>query len=64
MTGQYFEEWVAKKDEEAAGSEVCEIEKPKQNTDIKPNPKAEERDPKTEQKYWRDIDEKIRRDLR
>ena len=64
MTGQYFEEWVAKKDLEAAGSEICEIEKPKQNTDIKPNTKAEERDPKTEQEYWRSIDEKIRRELK
>lgn len=64
MTGQYFEEWVAKKEAEAAGSEVYEIEKPKQNTDIKPNPKAEERDPEAEQRYWRAVDEKIRRDLK
>lgn len=63
MTGQYFEEWVAKKDAEAAGSEVFEIEKPKQNTDITPNPKAEKYDARTERNYWKSVDDKVKRDL-
>ena len=63
MTGQYFEEWVAKKDAEAAGSDICEIEKPKQNADIKPNLHADEFDERTEKEYWKSVGEKIKREL-
>ena len=63
MTGFYFEEWIAKKDDEAAGSERYDIEKPKPNKDIEPNPKADEYDPRTEKEYWEMIDQKVKRDL-
>lgn len=63
MTGFYFEEWVAKKDGEAEGSEVVDIEKPIMNADIKPNPKAEEYDERTEKRYWDMIGEKVQREL-
>lgn len=63
MTGTWFDEWVAQKDKEAAGSESVEIEKPIMNADIKPNPKADEYDPTTEQTYWKYIKDKVQRDL-
>ena len=63
MTGSWFDEWVAQKDKEAAGSESVEIEKPIMNEDIKPNPKAEEYDQNTERAYWQMIGKKVKRDL-
>lgn len=64
MTGDYFEEWVAKKDLQAAGSEVVNIEKPIMNADIKPNPKAEEYDSRTEEEFNNMISKKIERELK
>ena len=63
MTGQYFNEWVARKDNEAAGSESVEIEKPVMNADIKPNLKADEYNPTTEETYWKYIKDKIQSEL-
>lgn len=63
MTGDYFEEWVAKKDLEAADSEIYSVEKPIMNADIKPNIKAEEYDSKTEEEYNKMIKRKVEREI-
>lgn len=59
MTGNWFDEWVALKDKEAGGSKVCDIDKPAANTDIKPNPHADDYDPTTEAQYNAWLDAKI-----
>lgn len=64
MTGEYFDEWVAKKEEEAAGSESFNVERPKMNADIKPNPEAETYDPRTEQEYNKRVREIVKKKLR
>ena len=39
MTGKYFEEWVAEKDKEANNSQIIEIQRTIQQSDIQPNTK-------------------------
>lgn len=63
MTGKYFDEWVAVKDEEACGSVRLEIDRPHLNTDIQPNRKAEELDPSTAERYQKWIHNKVRGEL-
>lgn len=63
ITGQWFDEWVATKDEQAAGSQVCDIPKPQTNADILPNEKAEIYNPDTEKRYWESVGAKVKRDL-
>ena len=63
ITGQWFDEWVATKDEQAAGSQTCDIPKPLANDDIKPNENAEIYNPDTEKRYWEAVGAKVKRDL-
>lgn len=63
ITGQWFDEWVATKDEEAAGSQICDIPKPQANADILPNENADIFNPDTEKRYWESVGTKIKRDL-
>lgn len=63
ITGQWFDEWVATKDEQAAGTQVLDIPKPQANTDILPNENADIYNPDTEKRYWEAIGTKIKRDL-
>ena len=63
ITGQWFDEWVATKDEEAAGTQVYDIPKPLANDDIKPNENADTYNPDTEKRYWESVGAKVKRDL-
>lgn len=63
ITGQWFDEWVATKDEQAAGAQVCDIPKPLANDDIKPNENADVYNPDTEKRYWEAVGAKVKRDL-
>lgn len=63
ITGQWFDEWVASKDEQAAGTQVLDIPRPQINSDILPNPNADNFDPSTEKRYWENIAAKIQRDM-
>ena len=63
ITGQWFDEWVATKDEQAAGSQVCDIPKPLANDDIQPNENADVYNPDTEKRYWEAVGAKVKRDL-
>ena len=63
ITGQWFDEWVAAKDEQAAGTQVCDIPKPLANNDILPNEKADIYNPDTEKRYWEAVGAKVKRDL-
>lgn len=63
ITGQWFDEWVATKDEQAAGTQVVDIPKPQTNGDILPNEKAEIYNPDTEKRYWEAVGAKVKRDL-
>lgn len=63
ITGQWFDEWVASKDEEAAGTQVCDIPKPQTNADILPNENADIFNPDTEKRYWESVGAKVKRDL-
>lgn len=63
ITGQWFDEWVATKDEEAAGTQQLDIPKPQTNADILPNENADVYNPDTEKRYWKDVGAKVKRDL-
>lgn len=63
ITGQWFDEWVATKDEQAAGTQVVDIPKPQNNADILPNENAEIYNPDTEKRYWEAVGAKVKRDL-
>lgn len=63
ITGQWFDEWVATKDKQAAGTQVLDIPKPQTNDDILPNEKAEIYNPDTEKQYWEALGAKVKRDL-
>lgn len=63
ITGQWFDEWVATKDEQAAGTQVCDIPKPQTNADILPNENADIYNPDTEKRYWEAVGAKVKRDL-
>ena len=63
ITGQWFDEWVATKDEEAAGTQQLDIPKPQTNADILPNENADVYNPDTEKRYWEDVGAKVKRDL-
>lgn len=63
ITGQWFDEWVATKDEQAAGTQVCDIPKPQTNDDILPNEKADIYNPDTEKRYWESVGAKVKRNL-
>lgn len=63
ITGQWFDEWVATKDEQAAGSQTCDIPKPLANDDIKPNENADIYNTDTEKRYWEAVGAKVKRDL-
>ena len=63
ITGQWFDEWVATKDEQAGGTQICDIPKPLANDDIKPNENADIYNPDTEKRYWETIGAKVNRDL-
>ena len=63
ITGQWFDEWVATKDEQAAGTQVLDIPKPQTNADILPNEKAEIYNPDTEKRYWEAVGAKVKRNL-
>lgn len=63
ITGQWFDEWVATKDEQAAGTQVCDIPKPQTNADIMPNENADVYNPDTEKRYWEAVGAKVKRDL-
>lgn len=63
ITGQWFDEWVATKDEQAAGSQVVDIPKPQANADILPNENADTYNPDTEKRYWESVGVKVKRDL-
>lgn len=63
ITGQWFDEWVATKDQQAAGNQVIDIPKPQNNADILPNEKAEIYNPDTEKRYWEAVGAKVKRDL-
>lgn len=63
ITGQWFDEWVATKDEEAAGAKQLDIPKPQTNADILPNENADVYNPDTEKRYWKAVGAKVKRDL-
>lgn len=63
ITGQWFDEWVATKDEQAAGTQVLDIPRPQVNTDILPNENADVYNPDTEKRYWESMAAKVKRDL-
>lgn len=63
ITGQWFDEWVATKDEEAVGTKVLDIPKPQNNNDILPNENADIYNPDTEKRYREAIGAKVKRDL-
>lgn len=63
ITGQWFDEWVATKDEQAAGTQVLDLQKPQTNADILPNENADIYNPDTEKRYWEDVGAKVKRDL-
>lgn len=63
ITGQWFDEWVATKDEQAAGTQVVDIPKPQTNADILPNENADIYNPDTEKRYWEAVGAKVKRDL-
>lgn len=63
ITGQWFDEWVATKDKQAAGSQVVDIPRPQANTDILPNENADIYNPDTEKRYWESVGAKVKRDL-
>lgn len=63
ITGQWFDEWVATKDEQAAGTQVCDIPKPQTNADILPNENADIYNPDTEKRYREAVGAKVKRDL-
>lgn len=63
ITGQWFDEWVATKDEQAAGTQVCDIPKPQTNADIPTNENADIYNPDTEKRYWEAVGAKVKRDL-
>lgn len=63
ITGQWFDEWVATKDQQAAGNQEVDIPKPQNNADILPNEKAETYNPDTEKRYWEAVGVKVKRDL-
>lgn len=63
ITGQWFDEWVATKDEEAAGTQQLDIPKPQTNADILPNENADVYNPDTEKRYWEGVGAKVKRDL-
>lgn len=63
ITGQWFDEWVATKDEEAAGTQQLDIPKPQTNADILPNENADIYNPDTEKRYLESVGAKVKRDL-
>lgn len=63
ITGQWFDEWVATKDQQSAGSQSCDIPKPQANNDILPNENADIYNPDTEKRYWENMGAKVKRDL-
>ena len=63
ITGQWFDEWVATKDEQAAGTQVMDIPRPQTNADILPNENADIYNPDTEKRYWESVGAKVKRDL-
>lgn len=63
VTGKWFDNWVADKEDEADGSMRLDIARPAYNGDIAPNPHADDYDPTTEQNYWKNVSRKVSRDL-
>lgn len=63
ITGQWFDEWVATKDQQAAGTQEVDIPKPQNNADILPNENADTYNPDTEKRYWEAVGAKVKRDL-
>lgn len=63
ITGQWFDEWVATKDEQAAGTQIVDIPKPQNNADILPNENADTYNPDTEKRYREAVGAKVKRDL-
>jgi hypothetical protein len=63
ITGQWFDEWVATKDEQAAGTQVIDIPRPQTNADILPNENADTYNPDTEKRYWESVGAKVKRDI-
>ena len=63
ITGQWFDEWVATKDEQAAGTQLLDIQRPQTNTDLLPNENADTYNPDTEKRYWESVGAKVKRDF-
>lgn len=63
ITGQWFDEWVATKDQQAAGTQEVDIPKPQANADILPNENADIYNPDTEKRYWESVGAKVKRDF-
>lgn len=63
MTGYWYDEFIAKKDAEANGSEVALFNRPTYNADIQPNTKAEIYNSSTEENYWAMVGKKVESEL-